>query len=101
MKSAVHIPHGSDNTSEATEQHRRRKVHRLVGGILISLCGLACAQERQESVGKVELYDVLDREPPVAQQKRAVQRIRVLDTVTSHVQNIGGHSLQQQTHLGH
>jgi hypothetical protein len=66
-KSMLHIPHGPNNTSEATEEHGRRKMHRLVRRILISLCSLAGTEECQKRMGKVQLDDVLHREPTVVQ----------------------------------
>jgi hypothetical protein len=70
-------------------------MNRLVGRILIPFCGLACAEKRKHGVWQVELHDVLDRELPVMQQKRALQRIGVFNAMARQVEDVRWRSIQE------
>jgi hypothetical protein len=69
------LPQGGNDTSEATEEHRRGEMHGLVRLLCISLRRLARAQERKERAVKLGVHELRDRQLTVAQAEAALQRV--------------------------
>jgi hypothetical protein len=76
-------PHGTDDASEAAKEHRRCDMNSLVWSVSSSFGRLASTEKGQYGMRKIELHETLDRERSVLEQDGALQRLGVLNSVTS------------------
>jgi hypothetical protein len=60
----------------------------LVWLLLVPFRGLTRAQKRKNSVGEIQLHDVLYRKPAVFQQESAEKRIGFLNTMRSQMEDV-------------
>jgi hypothetical protein len=88
-------PHGTDDASEAAEKHRRRQVDGLIGCVSIAFGGLASTEDGKHSVGKVELHDILNSEVAILQNEGTPERIRVVDSMASKMENMSRPLLEE------
>jgi hypothetical protein len=92
-------PHRGNHTSEPAEEHRRREMHSLIWYVHVTLGRLTRAQECEHSLRELNVHDILDGEPPILKQKRALQGIRLLDSVRRKVQYVGWGAHEKRSHL--
>jgi hypothetical protein len=95
-----HVPHRPNDALEAAEKHRCRDVYCLVGHVFIAFRSLTRAQNCEHRVRQSETHDIFDRKISVSEHDCTLERICLLNAVTSQVEDVRRSLVQENAQLG-